>query len=375
MPLRPNSVDRSLFSSESDQDAPLSTPSPAPVHLPDVEQIDTTLGVTHTAPNSLSTQNEVQHSIGDALLNLWYSQSTDSIVTPSPAPVHQLTEDDDPVMSDFTPRTPNQPVVVTFPEAPSRPVTHLSRDSEHLSLPLSFTGWIDRDAGIAQADDSSSDDGSPAPREPVAFARNRDAQSSEATRINPAIIALSRVRRHLNIPQPQPIPVPVELAPGRPAGLNGTQINILDGTIDFPISSILELENIEHRIHVFNCILADILTEQQSSDLTSLNILEEVNEIRRILEHPYPQNRRINYPYYDPPRDSNIVIFQVRYSDGVDRPGTEQRGLLGLTARCDSTFAPPSREHVVAHIRMRINQQIEICERELAERRAVGLGR
>lgn len=177
------------------------------------------------------------------------------------------------------------------------------------------------------------------------------------------------MRRILNNPEPQLIPVPVELAPGRPAGLNGTQINIIDGTIEFSISSVLELDNIEHKVYVFNCILALSLSEQQFAELIRLNLLDEVNFIRQILEHPNPQNRSENYPYYDRPSNPEMVIFQVMYSDGEFRPGFEPRGLLGLTARCDATFAPPTREHVVAHIRMRINQQIEICESELAERR------
>lgn len=104
----------------------------------------------------------------------------------------------------------------------------------------------------------------------------------------------------------------------------------IDGIISYQLDAIVESgQKIDPNftIKALDAITAKVLLEEDVTLFKRHDILDSICQIREILNHPCPQNRRENYPYFAPSTYPWVVI----YKDKNNKPAREFRGLLGLT--------------------------------------------
>ena len=135
--------------------------------------------------------------------------------------------------------------------------------------------------------------------------------------------------------------------------LNGTQRNIIEGLLKDYIDDILAL-NQSDAIKALQAVIAENVLAEEKALFEKQDIWADVAFIREILTHPCPQNRAVSYPYFGAPSDPSMVV----YKDSDGNVAFEQKGLLGLTARNDSTAPPVSKEAVVIYIHELVNTAI-----------------
>ena len=135
--------------------------------------------------------------------------------------------------------------------------------------------------------------------------------------------------------------------------LNETQRNILEGTLKFPFDVIKEFTfadqttfqngiDDEKALTALQLILADNITPSQQAKLTEWDVWEGgVEQFRRILNHPAPQNR-VRNPF-----------------GGLH---DNQEGLLGLTARNDATAEAITKGDVVQYITQEVTNRIKVMQ-------------
>lgn len=123
--------------------------------------------------------------------------------------------------------------------------------------------------------------------------------------------------------------------------LNSTQKQMIEAILKFYLDDINALEP-QAAINA----LQVLFDPSFSAEDIDASVLDSVEDIRRILFHPCPQNRVENYPYFGPPSDPNIVVYKNVNGDKA----FEQKGLLNLTGYNDTTAQPVTREAVVDYI-------------------------
>lgn len=145
--------------------------------------------------------------------------------------------------------------------------------------------------------------------------------------------------------------------------LNGVQLNILEGFLNFPLDDIKERVDERKSIAALQLMLSDERTfSQHETKLKEWDVYDPIKQVREILLHPSPQNRAENNPYFKTPSDPRIVVYEV---EGDEYAHYEKKGLLGLSARNDNTAAPVTKEDVVLYIHSHVTKRIEELHNEL----------
>jgi len=140
--------------------------------------------------------------------------------------------------------------------------------------------------------------------------------------------------------------------------LNATQKNLLEAILRFPFDEIKEFtfedgtttfqNGIDNKraLKALQLILEDDITPSQQTKLKEWGVWEDgVEQFRRILNHPAPQNR-------------------VRHSGGLH---DNQEGLLGLTAKNDTISEVVTKEDVVQYITQEVTRRIEAMQSQNIE--------
>lgn len=139
--------------------------------------------------------------------------------------------------------------------------------------------------------------------------------------------------------------------------LNYTQQQILDAILDQTLLEDSDYQSLQahEAIQVLESIVDDEKFNKSKSLLNSLNVLDIVLQIRRILKHECPQN--VNQTHYD------TKVGYVCYRDFYGKRVVEKKGLLGLTAKNDSTAEPATKRDVVKYITDMIEREISYQQR------------
>ncbi len=132
--------------------------------------------------------------------------------------------------------------------------------------------------------------------------------------------------------------------------LNETQKNILSGLM-YAIFAELREKEPEFALNILSLIKLSpqhrqVQDQYHISDTDLKDWVETINQIANIYQHPCPQNRSENYPYFEAPRDPGLIV----YKNAEDKPAFEQQGLLGLTARNDGTADPVTKEALLEYL-------------------------
>ncbi len=104
--------------------------------------------------------------------------------------------------------------------------------------------------------------------------------------------------------------------------LNGAQKNIIEGTLAFYFDTIAELDP-KTAIKVLSGITSPIISQEDITLFEQKDVLDTINIIREILEHPCPQNCTTNYAYFGAPRDDNIIVYKNKNVE----PEFEKKGM------------------------------------------------
>lgn len=136
--------------------------------------------------------------------------------------------------------------------------------------------------------------------------------------------------------------------------LNGTQKNLIEGLLKTYLDDILMI-NLDDAIRALNAVFQENISAEDETFFKEKNIWEDVQFIHRILSHPCPQNRMINYPYFGPPSDPEQIV----YKDAEGKAAFEQKGLLGLTAKNDLNTPSVTKEDVTRFIKELIDSAVE----------------
>jgi tetratricopeptide (TPR) repeat protein len=139
--------------------------------------------------------------------------------------------------------------------------------------------------------------------------------------------------------------------------LNYTQQQILDAILDQTLLEDSDYQSLKahEAIQVLESIIDDEKFNKNKSLLNSLNVLDIVLQIRRILKHECPQN--VSQTHYD------TKVGYVCYKDFYGKRIVEKKGLLGLTAKNDSTAEPVTKRDVVKYITDVIEREISYQQR------------
>src|ERR1044072_2207805 len=101
--------------------------------------------------------------------------------------------------------------------------------------------------------------------------------------------------------------------------LNGTQKNIIEGTLNFYLDDIAKLEP-KAAIRALSAITQANLSHVDEELFEKYDVLSSINTIREILEHPCPQNRTENYPYFGPSEDPNVIVYKDKHGKAAYEP-------------------------------------------------------
>lgn len=139
--------------------------------------------------------------------------------------------------------------------------------------------------------------------------------------------------------------------------LNYTQQQILEAylTILLEDDDYLQLHP-TNAIHVLKSIIDDTEFKTHKQLLKQLNMLDTCVQLRSVLKHECPQN--VNQAL-------DTTNGYVTYRDFNGNRKTEKRGLLGLTAKNDSTAEPVTKRDVVKFITDCIEREINFHNRTI----------
>ncbi len=137
------------------------------------------------------------------------------------------------------------------------------------------------------------------------------------------------------------------------------QKKLIDDFLSFPMDEINELKNPKDRIKVLSAIKEKSFTTKTRTFLHKKNILEVVEQIQAILLHKNPQNRYVGDPSAASNKPDGILNGKVYYwkNGFASTVLSEDRGLLGLTARGNDEKSPATADDVHQYV----NQQIDIA--------------
>lgn len=144
-------------------------------------------------------------------------------------------------------------------------------------------------------------------------------------------------------------------------GINDTQKNIITGTLKLMLDPIEDLP-FSKAIKALKAISQDMLSETDIEQFIEQDIWESIKQIRDILEHPCPQNRSTNYPYFEAPSNPSFIVY-----NNNNYPAFEKKGLLSLTSRNDVNTRI-TKDEVVIYINELISERIERIENQSAKR-------
>jgi hypothetical protein len=128
--------------------------------------------------------------------------------------------------------------------------------------------------------------------------------------------------------------------------INEIQKSIIESFVNFIFD---EVEQTNIPVKLLDAMLDPALTQEVKTPA----LLEIVTKVHEILNHPCPQNRYVGEPSAASGKVDGIIDNDVYYwTNGFGSTVMhEPRGLLGLTARNDSTALPITKEAVVDYIR------------------------
>lgn len=144
--------------------------------------------------------------------------------------------------------------------------------------------------------------------------------------------------------------------------LNETQKNILNSIMQMDILEDLQsLDTANDALIVLNAMTDDNIYQESKEKLKLLNMIDVVDNIRKIFAHPNPQNRTstgIFHPSLDPDR--------AYYYDDNGIVCSEPLGLLGLAASNDATAQHVTKEDVHRFINSILEKEKSIYIEKLA---------
>lgn len=169
----------------------------------------------------------------------------------------------------------------------------------------------------------------------------------------------------------------LELKESKSEALNETQKKIIESFLQFPFEEIVEglsaeIESESLIIHAYKAMITPIelstiipgLLTTCGKIFLEKEILTSIDTVRSLFRHPYPQNRRVGDPSAASGKENGIIDNEVYYWEngfgGILKH--EPQGLLGLTAKNDSTALPVTKESVASYTIKLINQQIKLFE-------------
>jgi hypothetical protein len=136
--------------------------------------------------------------------------------------------------------------------------------------------------------------------------------------------------------------------------LNGTQKNLIEGTLSFPLEDIAALESSE-ATKALNAIIQEHISLEEIAYFQAKDVWSSIKMIRDILSHPCPQNRTESYPYFGTPSNPNNIVYKNSSGNAAEEP----KGLLCLTAKNDVTAPAVTKEAVVDYIHSLIYDAIK----------------
>jgi hypothetical protein len=137
------------------------------------------------------------------------------------------------------------------------------------------------------------------------------------------------------------------------SAINKTQKNIIEATFNVWFDEIFKL-NREHAIRALNIILQQAVSAGDIQFLNSVKIWPIIKDIRKIIDHPAPQNRSEDNPYLGRHSNPNMVVFK----NSQGNYAFEERGLLGLSARNDDTALAITKYATIEYIYSLTNKAI-----------------
>lgn len=139
--------------------------------------------------------------------------------------------------------------------------------------------------------------------------------------------------------------------------LNNCQKHLLETILSFSIENITELEA-PYAIEALNAIFATSIPDFTASSLKSSDTYDDVIFLRKIINHPCPQNRSTGSPYIHIPG-------YVSWFDDKGEIRSEPSGLLSLTSKNNEIDPHVSKDDVVEYIRNAVEQLLLKKRREL----------
>jgi tetratricopeptide (TPR) repeat protein len=135
--------------------------------------------------------------------------------------------------------------------------------------------------------------------------------------------------------------------------LNGTQRNIMEATLQFMLDGISEDVSKDDATAGFRAITDEGLYQAQRAHFERLGILASIDDVRRIYQHPCPQNRAVGSQYVG--QEVGLAVWRDPISKRICK---EPLGLLGLTATNDETAAPVTAQDVRVYIDEAISEEL-----------------
>lgn len=151
----------------------------------------------------------------------------------------------------------------------------------------------------------------------------------------------------------------------QPKAINETQKNIIKGTLSYIFEDIQHIHPAGDALRVVGLISKKTeLTKKEQAFLKKYDCLDSVKFIRKILEHPYPQNRAVGDATtnegIEGVKDGQVYYWKNGFGTGVK---SEPQGLLGLSARNDRTALPITREATIDYINELIGKEKTALEK------------
>ncbi len=144
--------------------------------------------------------------------------------------------------------------------------------------------------------------------------------------------------------------------------LNGTQRNIMEATLQFMLAGISEEVSAADALQGLKATSDDELYQAQQTHFEALGILASIDDIRRIYQHPCPQNRALGSQYVG--QEEGLAVWRDPISKKICK---EPLGLLGLTATNDDSVAPVNAQDVKDYLDEAIAKAIEALHIPSAE--------
>ncbi|MFN7038346.1 MAG: hypothetical protein ACK4OM_02080 [Alphaproteobacteria bacterium] len=144
--------------------------------------------------------------------------------------------------------------------------------------------------------------------------------------------------------------------------LNSIQRNTLTEYSNDHLEAFRELDP-EISIKALVSITNDNLYNQSSEEFQYYNILENVDAIRLVFSHPFPQNRAASGVYLPNPEAGYVYFY-----DDQRNIQKEPQGLFGLTGRNDTTASHVSRSDVISFFNLLIDAELEVQKIRLRDK-------